>query len=501
MSKYTDTLELGQNSSSGKVIRFIRPGSTVLEFGPSSGRMTRYMKEALQCKVYIVELNEEDYARAICWAEDGIRGDIQQLTWRSRFSDIQFDHIVFADVLEHLTNASEVLEKTRDLLKDDGTVIVSVPNVTHNDVILSLLTDEFHYTQTGLLDNTHVLFMGHNDLERFFARSGYAIVREEYVYQQTFSTEQNIAKTKLAERVYKSFLRYRPYGEVYQFVLELGKQETKPEQARDRNKIAETIQQSMLSHIYYDMGNGYNEDDSRVVNITMADNGYFSCRIHFYKNVRSVRFDPVENMCILIYGIRAFGEYGEMDAVALNGKSFRGYTFFSTYDPQIEIRLTAPTDWIEISGTICIIDNPMMTRFIEKLFIEKLSNRDSLISVREAALCYYDKGTGFCAKDVVSAEPVPQVDGRNMYRFRFPQEVNMVRFDPVEGTGCLLTQFEARSHILPKQWISNGIQTSRAIVFSDEDPQIRIDFDEGIRELIVYAGVERINLRKSEEPA
>ena len=113
----------------------------------------------------------------------------------------------------------------------------------------------------------------------------------------------------------------------------------------------------------------------------------------------------------------------------------------------------------------------------------------------------YFKGNGFCAQDVVSAMPVPQVDGRNMYRFCFPQEVYTVRFDPVEGTGCLLTRFEARSHILPERWLSNGIQTSRAIVFRDEDPQIRIDFDEGIRELIVYAGVERINLGKGEEPA
>lgn len=36
----------------------IKENSVVLEFGPASGRLTRYLKNEKNCKVYIVELDE-----------------------------------------------------------------------------------------------------------------------------------------------------------------------------------------------------------------------------------------------------------------------------------------------------------------------------------------------------------------------------------------------------------------------------------------------------------
>ena len=55
MSKYDFEIDLSPNSSTGRILNKLRPGSVVLEFGCATGRMTRYMKEALGCQVYIVE--------------------------------------------------------------------------------------------------------------------------------------------------------------------------------------------------------------------------------------------------------------------------------------------------------------------------------------------------------------------------------------------------------------------------------------------------------------
>ena len=74
----------------------------------------------------------------------------------------KFDTIIFADVLEHLAWPVGVLRKYAPLLKEGGTVIVSLPNVGLWSVRLGLLFGRFHYADTGVLDRTHL---------RFFTRS------------------------------------------------------------------------------------------------------------------------------------------------------------------------------------------------------------------------------------------------------------------------------------------------------------------------------------------
>ena len=42
----------------------------------------------------------------------------------------KFDHIIFADVLEHLYDPYKVLKESVALLKDDGTILISIPNIS-----------------------------------------------------------------------------------------------------------------------------------------------------------------------------------------------------------------------------------------------------------------------------------------------------------------------------------------------------------------------------------
>lgn len=69
------------------------------------------------------------------------------------------DAVVFADVLEHLPQPDIVLT---DLLKryvKPGTpIIISLPNVAHLYVRLSLLLGRFEYADRGILDRTHLRF-------------------------------------------------------------------------------------------------------------------------------------------------------------------------------------------------------------------------------------------------------------------------------------------------------------------------------------------------------
>ncbi|MDF1604307.1 hypothetical protein [Nocardioides sp. YIM 152315] len=65
--------------------------------------------------------------------------------------------ITMLDGLEHLVTGEHALAAIAGLLHDHhATGVLSVPNVTHRDLAAKLLLGQWDYTETGLLDRTHV---------------------------------------------------------------------------------------------------------------------------------------------------------------------------------------------------------------------------------------------------------------------------------------------------------------------------------------------------------
>ncbi len=159
MSKYNFDFDPTAESSLTKIIERMKPDSTVLEFGPANGRLTKYMNEQMNCQVTIVELDEEAGNEASKFAIESFVGEdignIENYKW-TKLINQKFDYILFADVLEHLYNPKKVLENAKEFLKDTGAILISVPNIAHHSVIIDLINDKFEYREIGLLDNTHI---------------------------------------------------------------------------------------------------------------------------------------------------------------------------------------------------------------------------------------------------------------------------------------------------------------------------------------------------------
>jgi len=293
MSKYDFQVDLSQNSSTGIILNKIPRESVVLEFGCAAGRMTRYMKEALGCQVYIVEYDKDAYKTAVKYARDGLCDDIMQFRWAERFNGIEFDAIIFADVLEHLTAPGEVLRRAAEFLKDDGNLYISIPNITHNDVLLKAHKEHFDYTPTGLLDDTHVHFWGMENLEELADACGLSLQRVEGTYCPTGHTEQ-WDPGEQPDFLLGNILRERQCGEVYQFVLTLGREKTE----RSVQFKPATIQ----SHVYLDTGKDFNAEECVMQEAEYAGQGSYRFRyvIADTEKLSRVRFDPVEGQsCIL----------------------------------------------------------------------------------------------------------------------------------------------------------------------------------------------------------
>jgi len=83
-----------------------------------------------------------------------------------------FDAIVCADVLEHLRHPLSVLTALRDALAEDGEVLISIPNVAHLWMRLSLLAGRFDYAERGILDRTHLRFFTRRTLAALIVAAG-----------------------------------------------------------------------------------------------------------------------------------------------------------------------------------------------------------------------------------------------------------------------------------------------------------------------------------------
>ena len=203
----------------GKILNQIRPNSLVLECGCATGYITKFLKEQLDCKVHIVEFEKEAFDIAREFAAGGICADLNQESWVKEFEGMQFDYILFMDVLEHLYNPLKALTLAEKMLKPDGSVLISLPNIAHNDVLINLYNNAFNYQKLGLLDNTHIRFFAKNNLSALMEDSGLRMVELDYTHVTSGHSELYWetpckAPTELLEALSK-----RRYGDVYQFVV------------------------------------------------------------------------------------------------------------------------------------------------------------------------------------------------------------------------------------------------------------------------------------------
>ncbi len=286
MSNYDYEMDFSSYSSTGIIFNKIDRKSTVLEFGCANGRMTRAMKAVLDCKVYIVEHSQGAYDEAICFAEDGICDDIQTYSWYEKFKDIKFDFILFVDVLEHLTLAEDVLKKAAKLLSEDGKVLISIPNLTHNDVIIKQVNDSIDYLDYGLLDSTHVHFWGLNNLEPLAKYCGLQLNKVEGTYKQTGTTEQ---ACDLDNVLIEDALRQRKCGDIYQFIITMSKEKVE-------GNVYELLSPTVNSHIYIDTGNDFNAQECITFQSQLVDKDTYNAHyvLSDVDNVSRIRFDPIE---------------------------------------------------------------------------------------------------------------------------------------------------------------------------------------------------------------
>lgn len=226
MSKYNFDLDMNSDNSNSVILRNIKPNSKILEVGSAHGRMTKYLKDNLNCDVTIVEKDYDSGKVAAKWASkfyiDSVFGDIE--TCKSIFDlkhkNEKFQYIIFADVLEHLHNPKMILENIKPIMADDGSIWVSIPNVAHNSILIDLWNNKFEYRDIGLLDSTHIKFFTESSLRTMIEDTGFITVNEINLTNKVGCTEFNNDYSDVPDEIVDA-LKNRQFADIYQFVWEL----------------------------------------------------------------------------------------------------------------------------------------------------------------------------------------------------------------------------------------------------------------------------------------
>jgi O-antigen biosynthesis protein len=170
--------ELDDNTSVKKMFIMIGSNKRVVDFGCGTGYLSWVLNKQ-GCTVTGVEINPHAAKIAEKYCQEVIVSDLDFVSVKDILPHQEFDVAIFGDILEHLRNPWQVLRDVKQVLKKDGYIVASIPNIAHGAIRLALLQGKFDYMELGILDNTHLRFFTRKSVESLFEDSGYLVNKIE----------------------------------------------------------------------------------------------------------------------------------------------------------------------------------------------------------------------------------------------------------------------------------------------------------------------------------
>lgn len=154
--------------------RLMRGSETVLDVGCSEGYLALLNPDidfyGIDQNITALSIAKKRYKKV--WKLDLNEGEIPE--------KMQFECILFLDILEHLLFPKKVLLHFLKYLRKDGVVVISLPNVANIAIRLSLLLGRFDYTDAGILDKTHLHLYTLKTAQQLIQDAGLKIITVQF---------------------------------------------------------------------------------------------------------------------------------------------------------------------------------------------------------------------------------------------------------------------------------------------------------------------------------
>lgn len=153
------------------------PAKRVLEVGCGRGHTlmalkgSGYAAEAVGVELVPLARTDEEQRGVDRYIVGNIETDTLDLPQN------HFDVVICGDVLEHMNDPWATVAKLQGLLRDDGCLVASVPNVREVRTLFNLLIrGDFAYTESGVLDRTHLRFFCKRNILELLTVAGATVV-------------------------------------------------------------------------------------------------------------------------------------------------------------------------------------------------------------------------------------------------------------------------------------------------------------------------------------
>jgi O-antigen biosynthesis protein len=191
----------------------------ILDIGCGAGATGLELLNRQTCELYGIELNSFAASIARTYYERIDTTDVETVDFP--YVPGYFDAIIVADVLEHLKDPWKVVEKLFVYLKPSGSLICSIPNISHGEALLPLLLGQWNYENAGILDRTHLRFFTPKTVQSLFPTHLFEITSQTYKYigleskVELFFNEVGY----LAENFGFSMEQLSDYTKIYQMLI------------------------------------------------------------------------------------------------------------------------------------------------------------------------------------------------------------------------------------------------------------------------------------------
>lgn len=175
--------------------------NVILDMGCGTGQLGRKLIESDKAKELVgVDIYKPAIDEAAKYYHRIHHGDIELLDLKYKK---YFDYVICGDVIEHLRDPWSMMEKIYGWLKDEGHIVVTIPNIRYWPVLKGLIfSGKWEYVEAGVLDKTHLRFFTKKTFFTMLENANYKINHYEMII---YGRKKNIIN-KMTFGLFKEFL-------------------------------------------------------------------------------------------------------------------------------------------------------------------------------------------------------------------------------------------------------------------------------------------------------
>jgi 2-polyprenyl-3-methyl-5-hydroxy-6-metoxy-1,4-benzoquinol methylase len=156
----------------------------VLDIGCASGYLLNELKNKNNYLVGI-DISEKNIEKVSSEINEALVFDIENENWPENFTNSKFDVIIMAEVIEHLFDQENFLEKIKQILKSDGFLILTTPNfLTWNNRLRMLFGN--YGDKEKLYDSSHINLLSYLGLKKKLNQSGFKVIKENNIWYPNY---------------------------------------------------------------------------------------------------------------------------------------------------------------------------------------------------------------------------------------------------------------------------------------------------------------------------